>query len=278
MGWVHVLQWLRGQGCSWDRSTLDLAERAGHLEVLKWARENGCKEWSAFTCAEAAFGGHLEVLKWLREQGCPWDYKLFHEAARGGHKHIIQWAKANGAPRLNFTGQIFLGARESGDIGLADWVLAEELDDTRYPHVIEDACADAAGSGRLPLLQFLVAKDQSRFTGKACMEAVKEAQIEVLTWANESGVRPWNQERSDWHGMNQCSWEQSACRVAEDRGHIQILQWLKDNCDCQWKSWPCGRGTLEGVKWLREQGCPWHPNTCIMAAEYGNVEVLKWAM
>ena len=34
---------------------------AGHLEILKWARENGC-EWGVLTCAYAAEGGHLEVL------------------------------------------------------------------------------------------------------------------------------------------------------------------------------------------------------------------------
>ena len=44
----------------------------GHLEVLKWARENGC-EWNSNTCANAALNGHLEVLKWARENGCEWD-------------------------------------------------------------------------------------------------------------------------------------------------------------------------------------------------------------
>jgi hypothetical protein len=39
------------------------------LEVLKWARENGC-EWNADVCANAALNGHLEVLKWARENGC----------------------------------------------------------------------------------------------------------------------------------------------------------------------------------------------------------------
>ena len=44
----------------------------GHLDVLKWLRENGCP-WDEETCAYAARGGHLEVLKWARENGCPWD-------------------------------------------------------------------------------------------------------------------------------------------------------------------------------------------------------------
>ena len=44
----------------------------GHLEILKWARENGCP-WDKCTCTYAASNGHLEVLKWARENGCPWD-------------------------------------------------------------------------------------------------------------------------------------------------------------------------------------------------------------
>jgi hypothetical protein len=42
----------------------------GHLEVLKWLRENGY-EWDSEICSGAAKNGHLEVLKWLRKNGCP---------------------------------------------------------------------------------------------------------------------------------------------------------------------------------------------------------------
>ena len=31
----------------------------GYIEILKWARENGCG-WDERTCVEAAKGGHLE--------------------------------------------------------------------------------------------------------------------------------------------------------------------------------------------------------------------------
>ena len=48
----------------------------GHLEVLKWARENGCP-LDEETCWYAAMGGHLNVLKWARENGCP-----LHERTR----------------------------------------------------------------------------------------------------------------------------------------------------------------------------------------------------
>ena len=34
------------------------------------------------TCSYAAEGGHLEVLKWLRENGCPWNKYTCSYAAR----------------------------------------------------------------------------------------------------------------------------------------------------------------------------------------------------
>ncbi len=53
------------------------AAKGGHLEVLQWARQNGCP-WNELTCTEAAKGGHLEVLQWARENGCPFDPRVLH--------------------------------------------------------------------------------------------------------------------------------------------------------------------------------------------------------
>ena len=37
------------------------------------------------TCAHAARGGHLEVLKWARDNGCPWDVRTRELAASKGY-------------------------------------------------------------------------------------------------------------------------------------------------------------------------------------------------
>jgi len=46
----------------------------------------------------AAEGGHLEVLKWARENGCPWDRRTTECANAGGHSDVLEWAKENGCP------------------------------------------------------------------------------------------------------------------------------------------------------------------------------------
>ena len=69
-GLLEVLKWARLNGCEWDEMTCTNAASNGHLEVLKWARLNGC-EWDSSTCSLAASNEHLEVLKWALENGCP---------------------------------------------------------------------------------------------------------------------------------------------------------------------------------------------------------------
>ena len=61
-------------GARGTRGRATAAAKGGHLEVLQWARQNGCP-WDSDTCAgdAAAKRGDLEVLQWLRQNGCPWN-------------------------------------------------------------------------------------------------------------------------------------------------------------------------------------------------------------
>src|SRR5262245_50692313 len=73
VGRLAVLQWAV-EHCSrvplHDTRICDAAAEGGHLDVLKWLRENGCL-WGKDTCSNDAKGGHLDELNLLRETGCP---------------------------------------------------------------------------------------------------------------------------------------------------------------------------------------------------------------
>jgi hypothetical protein len=43
-GPLHVLQWLRMDGVTWDSCVISCAEEGGYDYVVEWARENGCPE------------------------------------------------------------------------------------------------------------------------------------------------------------------------------------------------------------------------------------------
>ncbi len=96
-GSLDVLKWARAQGCPWGSWTCTLAAKYGHFETLKWARTHGC-EWSENTCSWAACCGHLEILQWLRKHGCPWNQWACIDAARYGQLEILKWAHENGCP------------------------------------------------------------------------------------------------------------------------------------------------------------------------------------
>ena len=98
-GHLNVLKWCRDNGCPWDERTCAAAAENGHLEVLQWCRlpVNACR-WDKNTCRCAARNGHLEVLQWCRKHGCPWDNDTCLFAARGGHLNVLQWCIENGCP------------------------------------------------------------------------------------------------------------------------------------------------------------------------------------
>eukprot|EP01051_Picozoa_sp_SAG22_P021292 SAG22_NODE_4646_length_1206_cov_1.671183_1_plen_160_part_00 len=58
--------------------------------------------WDKQTCSRAAERGHLEVLKWARANGCPWDWYAISCAGGNGHAAVAEWSLANGCPSYAF--------------------------------------------------------------------------------------------------------------------------------------------------------------------------------
>ena len=69
-----------------------IAAENGWLDLLKWAKQNGC-EWDSFVCGGAAWSGHLEIIKWEKQNGCEWDSKVCNDAALRGHLEVLKWAR-----------------------------------------------------------------------------------------------------------------------------------------------------------------------------------------
>eukprot|EP00873_Tetraselmis_striata_P015409 jgi/Tetstr1/435673/TSEL_024573.t1 len=110
-GWLGELQWgVHARGWGLPRKT----SRGGHLEVLQWARGQGCP-WGPETCHWAARGGTFELLKWARAQGCPWGDTTCGMAACGGHLKLLQWARENSCTgtRLRHPHTLHLGPRSA---------------------------------------------------------------------------------------------------------------------------------------------------------------------
>jgi len=89
---LELLKWAREEKkCEWDKGTINAAACQGNLEMIKYCVANQCPI-DADACAFAAEFGHLECLKYLREEvKAPWDSWTAKWAASNGHLHILEY-------------------------------------------------------------------------------------------------------------------------------------------------------------------------------------------
>jgi hypothetical protein len=89
---LELLKWAREEKkCKWDGRTICAAAFQGNLEMVKYCVANECPI-DAEACAWAAQNGHLEVLKYLREEvKVPWNSRTASWAAAKGHLHILEY-------------------------------------------------------------------------------------------------------------------------------------------------------------------------------------------
>ena len=68
------------QGFEMDRNLMAAAAGSGNLELVQLLRGESCP-WYSSTCLFAVTYDHVEVLRWARENGCPWTASARDRAA-----------------------------------------------------------------------------------------------------------------------------------------------------------------------------------------------------
>ena len=81
-GHLEVLKYLREEAkAPWDSWTATRAASNGHLHILEYLVERKFDEYDEDACENAAKNGHLDCLKYLHETAkAPWDYWCVREA------------------------------------------------------------------------------------------------------------------------------------------------------------------------------------------------------
>ena len=181
-GHLELVQWMREKGCRWDTKLCTAAAGGGHLKLLQWVRKQNCRcPWDASTCSAAAGGNHLEVLKWARKKGCAWGPETCRAAAREGHLEVLQWAWDHGC------------------------------------EVSVSTCAAAAKHGRFEVLKWAW-ENGLCWDGTTCTAAAKGGHLEILQWVREQGC-PY--EPNDREGPG-------ARLFAIAMGHQQVVDWIQE--------------------------------------------------
>jgi Ankyrin repeats (3 copies) len=98
-GHLEVLQYLASTaavtGAECTAAAIDFAAGQGHLAVLQWLHQRGCRA-STSAMDSACANGHLHTLRYLhkhRREGCSQDAIVL--AAAAGHLSTVQWLVAH---------------------------------------------------------------------------------------------------------------------------------------------------------------------------------------
>ncbi len=86
---VRYLQ-IQDYYCQYDERTCALVAENGHLSILKFLLENGCR-YNLYAYSYAVENGHLDILKYLHEDSRRMNKFLYKIALSKGHMDMINW-------------------------------------------------------------------------------------------------------------------------------------------------------------------------------------------
>jgi hypothetical protein len=205
---LSVLQYLRTQGCPWNRSVPDAAAGAGAYEKLRWLREQGCEWCDDGILRQAASSGNIEMTAWVKQQPgikcddgvmfraaslgltamceylhseqCPWDTTVCDGAARQGHVDTVRWLQDNGCPWT--AERVCAAAAAGGRIGVMTYLLQQST--TATPAMLTHMLSVAGCYSELVAAQWL---RQQGAEWPARLRYLRPWAGDVLAWARAEG-------------------------------------------------------------------------------------------
>ncbi len=180
--------------------TCALAAQNGHIDVIEFCINNGCKlNWISYLMA--AKNGQLETLKWLKKKNIgPLNTYVSSIAAYNGHYDVMKWLILNECAINNLTGG---SAAENGHLNILKLLIDNGC------VMNEWISGRAALYGKLHILIYLK-EINFKFTMHTCNHAASNGQLETLILLKNYG----------------CKFYDSTCLTAADNGHLEVLRWL----------------------------------------------------
>ncbi|CAM9721664.1 unnamed protein product [Ectocarpus sp. 12 AP-2014] len=243
-GNLDLLRWATEQGYPWTRSLSAAAAEGGNIAVLEWLKENGCVLTKA-TCAGAALGGHLGALKWCRANECPWDRTTMECGAKGGHLDILRFARENGC--AGWDTRACSAAAGGGQLAVLRWLHQEGCQwDSNTP-------SSASKGGHLEALQYAI-QNGCRASDAVCSNAARHGHLHLLRWAFASG----------------CSADLTrVCTLGAQGGHVDVIKWGRENgggCNSEAGYWAAVGGHVHVLEYFNTIGLLWGEESSLLPA------------
>jgi len=248
------------------------AAKAGHLDILKFAYENGEKLRKNFVC------GHLHVLTWLIDN----DHiqpriEISEMVASTGSLECLQLLYAHEYPI--FTESVFYKAVCGKNIDMIVWLLKNNCPYDKFMFIQNNGCDRtlmATVATSLPILKLLFDSGHL-FSDHFCVYVSYYGNLEILDFLIQKGFKL----------------SKGIIEHAAARGHLHIIVWAREH-GCEWDVEACaatvGDNHLDVLRWLRgfdrktcglpsneTEICPWNEDLCTTAGDQNRDAILEFA-
>lgn len=251
------------------------------IGYAKWLMQNG----GHISLGAAALSGDIRLMTWLLEENNqPLSSLAFGCAGKGGNIKAMEWLKAKRCP---WGKETFYETALGGDTDALKW-----LHDNRCPrdHKYMEAIAKSGNTETMKWALKIIGKPDYAgplrcATSRGDIEMMKllvefKLYYEWMVW--ESAAESGNlvaMELLKEHGFLRINGNTPICTAAES-GSIENVKWFKEN---GWRLthsvfWHAARGgNMEMLKWLKDNGCPCNTALC-GAAIFGHIGNMEWLL
>lgn len=278
--------------CFKNTKFCQLITRMGELNLMIWARDNGCV-WTDYVSREAASCGHLQLLEWLE----PRLYAMEKLRSSISGSLIDPRELPMGDFDLKFIFQLSHGvlwgsplcmtAINAGQLHILKWLCSPERNNRFGVVPLSEKMVYAAASAKrnsIEMIEFMMQRGCKAWDPELTRCAVFSGNLELLRWLRDSQPEP-------------CPWSPRSVQAAAKGGHLHLLRWMmtpeseggpRCNRDminqellelCNYASAASIRDhNLELLKFARSLNppCPWSENNCKNAVRDGDMETLQW--
>lgn len=228
-----------------------MAAAAGSLECLKYiCKNNG--EIGEWTCEAAAGAGSLKCLKYLYSKYCEWSPSTCAMAARANSIRCLRYAYENDCDWDSWTCE---AAARAGSLECLHYAVSNGCH-------LNNACTNAAAAGSLVCLKY--AHNSGALWDEKTCEAAVMANTKCGNYIHDEGCELGN-------------FLSDIILIVKTRKYKNLYEkapWNENLCCNNIQ----GKASLECLKYLHENRCPWDARTTLAAVVNNSIECLKYAV